>query len=90
MLHREEIIGHLNFVIRPPLARWFIDQIVQVLELAAAGKLDERIEVDCRRMTVREAVEDWELTELVEWARLEGIAPAPADLEPAVDSDEPF
>jgi hypothetical protein len=42
-----------------------LDQITQAIELAAAGRGNEVIEIDCERRRAGEAVEIWEPEELV-------------------------
>jgi len=67
--HRRQLIDHLDWVIRPPLAWWFVDQIAEAIELAAAGETDAWIEVDVKNRQVSEVIADWELEELVERAK---------------------
>jgi hypothetical protein len=66
---RRELIDHLDWIIRPPLAWWFVDQIAEAIELAAAGKPDAWIEVDVKNRQVSDVIADWELEELVERAK---------------------
>ena len=63
---RRELIDHLDWVLRPPLPGWLVDQVEHAVELAAAGRMDDRVEIDCRRLSVAEAVSDFELEEIVE------------------------
>jgi len=44
------------------------------VELAIAGRDQEQVEINCCRSTVAQAVEDYELQELVEFAREQGAA----------------
>jgi hypothetical protein len=67
---RRELIDHIDWLIRPPA--WFYEQLEETIELAANGREGERVEIDCRRYTVAEAVERWELHGLVESARQRG------------------
>ncbi len=62
---RERLFEHLERVIHPRLRGWFVDQIVEAIELAAAGRTEEWIEVDVRRHQVGEVVRLWELEDLV-------------------------
>jgi hypothetical protein len=66
IIDRRELVNHLDWVLRPPLPRWLVDQVEHAVELAVAGRTDERIEIDCRRLSVAEAVRDYELGELVD------------------------
>lgn len=76
---RRQLIDHLEWVIRPPLAGWFIDQIAEAIELAAAGETDAWIEVDMKNRRLAEVIEDWELEELVEQARAGEFKPRRGD-----------
>ncbi|MQA75742.1 MAG: hypothetical protein GEU88_15605 [Solirubrobacterales bacterium] len=72
---RRRLFAHLDWVINTPIAGRFVDQIVEAIELAAAGKTEEWIEVDARRHQVHEVVEIWELEELVELAKADRFEP---------------
>ena len=72
---RKELVDHLDWVIRPPLAGWFVDQIAEVIALAADGKDDTIIEVGLKYHSVKEAVELWELQELVDRAKAGEFGP---------------
>lgn len=87
MVQREEVIEWLNWVLGPRLNADFIDEVIRAIELAAAGRGADQIEVDRDRMTVAEAVQIWELEPLVERVRDgEPIRHGP-DIEPGPDFD---
>ena len=77
---RTLLVEHLDWVIRPPLAGWFVDQIAEAIELAAAGKDDAWIEVDMKNREVTDVVERWELEELVERAKGGSFRPRRGDV----------
>jgi hypothetical protein len=89
VVQREEVIEWLNWVLGPRLSASFIDEVIRAIELAAAGRGADRIEIDCDRMTVAEAVQIWELEPLVERVRDgEQIRHGPdIDPEPDLDSE---
>ena len=64
---RRELLDHIDLQIRPPA--WFYDQLEQAIELAAQGHDGELVEIDCRRRTVGEVIDAWELEEFIERAR---------------------
>jgi hypothetical protein len=64
---RRELLDHVDCLIRPP-AQLYRD-LETAIELAADGRLRERIEVGGERLTVAETVSAWELEDLVERAR---------------------
>jgi hypothetical protein len=66
---RRELIHHLDYVIFPGCAGWFVDQIVEAIELAAAGEDDAWIEVDMKNRRLSAVIEDWELEEFVEMSK---------------------
>jgi hypothetical protein len=66
---RRRLIEHLNHVIFPGCEWWFIDQIVEAIELAADDEDDAWIEVDMKNRMLAEVIHDWELEELVEEAK---------------------
>lgn len=69
MINRKELVDHLDWVLRPPLPVWLVDEIQHALELAVAGRDQELVEINGRGYTVRRAVELFELKGLVESAR---------------------
>ncbi len=72
---RQRLLEHLNFVIFPGCRGWFVDQIVEAIELAAAGEDDAWIEVDTKRHPLCDVVEFWELQEFVEEAKAQKFKP---------------
>jgi hypothetical protein len=85
MIQRAEVIDHLNWVLGPRLTGNFIDEVIHTVELAAAGRGADQIEIDCDRMTVAEAVQIWELEPLVARVREgEPIRHGP-DIDPEPD-----
>ncbi|MGH2987339.1 MAG: hypothetical protein ACRDLO_11730 [Solirubrobacterales bacterium] len=87
MVQREGVIEWLNWVLGPRLTGNFIDEVIRAIELAAAGRGADQIEIDCDRMTVAEAVQIWELEPLVERVRDgEPIRHGP-DIDPEPDFD---
>ena len=92
MIQRAEVIDHLNWVLGPRLTGNFIDEVIHTVELAAAGRGADQIEIDFDRMTVAEAVQIWELEPLVERVRDgEPIRHGPdIDPEPEFESPRPY
>jgi hypothetical protein len=64
---RQELLDHVDFLLRPP-ARLY-SNLETAIELAAEGRLEERIEIDRELCTVSEVIQTWELEELVERAK---------------------
>ena len=66
MIDREQLLDHINWVLRPPVVQgWLLDQCTEAIKLVAAGRGEGVIEIDCKRRTAAEAVEIWELEEFV-------------------------
>jgi hypothetical protein len=76
---RRRLLDHLNYVIFPGCEGWFVDQIVEAIELAAAGEDDAWIEVDVKNMRLAEVIKDWELEEFVEAAKRGEFKPRGGD-----------
>lgn len=76
---RAQLREHLNFVIFPGCQGWFVDQIVEAIELAAAGEDDAWIEVDGRNHPLSDVIEFWELEEFIEEAKAGGFKPRGGD-----------
>lgn len=72
-IDRAELLDHVARLTRPQA--WFYGQLERAIELAAVGRDDELIEVDCRRRRAGEVIEAWELEEFVERAQ-RGSRPA--------------
>jgi hypothetical protein len=76
---RKDLLEHLNFVIFPGCRGWFVDQIVEAIELAAAGEKDAWIEVDTERLQVRNVIEFWQLEAYVTAAKAGDFKPRGGD-----------
>jgi hypothetical protein len=76
---RRRLIEHLDYVIFPGCKWWFVDQMVEAIELAAAGEDDAWIEVDVKNRRLAEVIEDWELEEFVEEAKAGRFKPRGGD-----------
>jgi hypothetical protein len=64
---RRELLDHIDYLIRPP-AR-FYEELEAAIELAAAGRFDEEIEIGREFCTVAEVIRRWELEHLVQRAK---------------------
>lgn len=76
---RQDLLEHLNFVIFPGCRGWFVDQIVEAIELAAAGQEDAWLEVDTKRRPVRDVIEFWQLEDYVAAAKAGDFKPLGGD-----------
>jgi hypothetical protein len=76
---RGRLLEHLNYVIFPGCKGWFVDQIVEAIELAAAGEDGAWIEVDVKNRRLAEVIEDWQLEEFVEEAKAGTFKPRGGD-----------
>ena len=76
---RRRLIEHLDRVIFPGCAWWFVDQIVEAIQLAAAGEDDAWIEVDVKNRRLAEVIDDWELEEFVDQAKAGMFSPRGGD-----------
>ncbi|MGI8726513.1 MAG: hypothetical protein ACR2K6_02375 [Solirubrobacterales bacterium] len=73
-VRRQRVIAHIEDLTRSPA--WFLEQVEQVMELAAAGRTEERVEFNGRRReTVGQIVEDWELEKLVQLQKDDAFRP---------------
>jgi hypothetical protein len=64
---RRELLDHIDYLLRPPAQ--FHRDLEKAIELAAEGRLDERIEIGRELCAVGEVVASWELEDLVKRAR---------------------
>jgi hypothetical protein len=55
---------HIDWIIRP--RAYFYEQLENAIQLAAAGRSEDQVEVDCRRCLVKDVISDWELGEFVD------------------------
>lgn len=76
---RRRLIEHLDHVIFPGCEWWFVDQIVEAIQLAAAGEDDAWIEVDVKNRRLAEVIKSWELEEFVEAAKAGTFKPRGGD-----------
>lgn len=76
---RARLIEHLNYVIFPGCRWWFVDQIVEAIQLAAAGEDDAWLEVDVKNRRLAEVIEDWDLADFVEEAKAGNFNPRGGD-----------
>ncbi len=84
---RRRLIEHLDWVIFPGCKWWFVDQIVEAIELAAAGEDEAWIEVDVKNRRLTEVIKDWELEEWVEEAKAGRFKPRAETRSGAVSRD---
>ena len=68
---RSRVLRHLDVFFRPPVS--FYNEIEAAIELAAAGRLDDEVELNGGRCPVRELVERYCLTDLIEWLEVDAL-----------------
>ena len=61
---RARLLHHIDWIIRP--RAYFYEQLENAIQLAAAGRSEDQVEVDCRRCLVKDVISDWELGEFVD------------------------
>ena len=76
---RRRLIEHLNYVIFPGCKWWFVDQIVEAIQLAAAGEDDAWIEVDVKNRPLADVIRFWELDEFIAEAKAGTFNPSGGD-----------
>jgi hypothetical protein len=69
MILRREVIDQLTWISTQWMTGEFIDGAIRVIELAAADRKEEMVELGDERLAVRDVVRDWELEDLVNRAR---------------------
>lgn len=79
IVHRRELAEYLDYLLFPGCKSWFIDQLIEAIELAAVGDELAWIEVDGIGRQVSDVIRAWELEPFVEAARAGEFAPRGGD-----------